>query len=244
MTTNRPSALDCFRTSPYLSSKHTTYFAVYDRLFAPYRDRPITFVEIGVLSGGSLFMWRSFFGPNARIIGVDLNPDAVRWREHGFEIHIGSQSDPAFWWQFLKDIGPIDILLDDGGHRFEQQIITCECAMPGIRDGGLLVVEDTHTSYLPGYCGPSPMSFISYAKQITDRINHRFSGLRDKYPFEPAIWSIRFFESLVAFEIDRTLATQLSRPCRNEGTPVPAKDYRDRDGTVVTADQIIAAFRY
>lgn len=119
MTTNQLYALDCFRASPFLSSKHTTYFPVYDRLFAPYRDRKITFVEIGVLSGGSLFMWRSFFGPNARIIGIDLNPDAVRWREHGFEIHIGSQSDPAFWRQFLNDIGPIDILLDDGGLRFE-----------------------------------------------------------------------------------------------------------------------------
>ncbi|MCF8516877.1 MAG: class I SAM-dependent methyltransferase [Rhodobacteraceae bacterium] len=244
MTKNPPSALDCFRTSPFLSTKHTTYFPVYDRLFGPYRDRPISFVEIGVLSGGSLFMWRQFFGPKARIIGIDLNPDAVRWRDHGFEIHIGSQSDPAFWQRVLQDVGPVDILLDDGGHRFEQQIMTCECTVPGIRDGGLLVVEDTHTSYLPGYGGPSPMSFISYAKQIADGINHRFSGLRDKYPHESAIWSIRFFESLVAFEIDRTLATQPSRPCRNEGTPVPAQDYRDRDGAIVTANQLISAFRY
>lgn len=244
MTKSPTSALNCFRASPFLSTKHTTYFPVYDRLFGPYRDRPITFVEIGVLSGGSLFMWRQFFGPKARIIGIDLNPDAVRWRDHGFEIHIGSQSDPAFWQKVLEDVGPVDILLDDGGHRFEQQIMTCECAVPGIRDGGLLVVEDTHTSYLPGYGGPSPMSFISYAKQIADGINHRFSGLRDKYPYESAIWSIRFFESLVAFEIDRRLATQPSHPCRNEGTPVPAQDYRDRDGSVVTASQFLSAFRY
>jgi hypothetical protein len=244
MSAHRPSALDCFRASPFLSSKHTTYFPVYGHLFGPYRDRPITLVEIGVLSGGSLFMWRQFFGPTARIIGIDLNPDAVRWREHGFEIHIGSQSDSAFWRTFLNDIGPIDILLDDGGHRFEQQIMTCECVMPGIRDGGLLVVEDTHTSYLPEYGGPGPVSFISYAKQIADGINHRFSGLRDKYPFEPAIWSIRFFESLVAFEIDRTLTTQPSRPCRNQGTPVAARDFRDRDPSIVTAGQIISAFRY
>jgi hypothetical protein len=107
------------------------------------------------------------------------------------------------------------------------------------------VVEDPHTSYLPGYGGPNPMSFIGYAKQITDGINHRFGGLRDnKYPHESAIWSIRFFKSLVAFEIDRRLATQQSRSCRNEGTLVPAQDYRDRDGAVVTANQLISAFRY
>jgi hypothetical protein len=66
------------RIPPFLSTKHTTYFPVYDRLFGPYRDRPITFGEIGVLSGGSLFMLRSFFGPKARFIGIDLNLDAVR----------------------------------------------------------------------------------------------------------------------------------------------------------------------
>ncbi|WP_370571117.1 class I SAM-dependent methyltransferase [Phaeobacter sp. SYSU ZJ3003] len=244
MNVTLPSSLDCFRASPFLSTKHTTYFSVYDRLFSPYRDRPITFVEIGVLSGGSLFMWRKFFGAKARIIGIDLNPDAVRWREHGFEIHIGSQADPAFWQSFLEDVGPIDILLDDGGHRFEQQIMTCECALPGIRDGGLLVVEDTHTSYLPSYGGPSPMSFINFAKQIADGINHRFSGLHGKYPSEAAIWSVRFFESLVAFEVDRKLAGLASRPCRNNGAPIPALDYRDRDEISVTAAQLISAFRY
>jgi hypothetical protein len=53
-------------------------------LFERYRGKSITFVEIGVFSGGSLFMWRDYFGPQARIIGVEFNPDAVRWREHGF----------------------------------------------------------------------------------------------------------------------------------------------------------------
>lgn len=244
MNATRPSALDCFRASPFLSIKHTTYFSVYDRLFGPYRDQPITFVEIGVLSGGSLFMWRQFFGPEARIIGIDLNPDAARWRDHDFEIHIGSQSDSEFWQRTLDDIGPVDILLDDGGHRFEQQILTCEYAVPGIRDGGLLVVEDTHTSYMPAYGGPSPMSFMSYAKQITDGINYRFSGLREKYPHESEIFSVRFFESLVAFEIDRRLVANPSRPCRNEGTPVPAENFWDRDDAIVTANQLIDAFRY
>jgi hypothetical protein len=72
------SALDAFNASPHPSYKHTTYFDVYDELFGSYQERNITFVEVGVLNGGSLFMWREFFGPNARIIGIDLNPEAKK----------------------------------------------------------------------------------------------------------------------------------------------------------------------
>ena len=38
-----------------------------------------------------------FVGADARIIGIDMNPAAVKWRQEGFEIFIGSQSDPNFW---------------------------------------------------------------------------------------------------------------------------------------------------
>ena len=86
----------CYKQSPYLSIKHSTYFPVYDRLFGPYVGKEIVFAEVGVLNGGSLFMWREFFGPKARIIGLDFNPLAERWRDEGFEIEIGDQADPAF----------------------------------------------------------------------------------------------------------------------------------------------------
>jgi len=54
-------------------------------------------VEIGVANGGSLFMWRSFFGKKARIIGIDFNPTAKKWEKYGFEIFIGNQAHSIFW---------------------------------------------------------------------------------------------------------------------------------------------------
>lgn len=67
--------------SPYRSGKHSTYFRSYDHFFGKYRNKDITFVEVGVLSGGSLFMWRDYFGSKARIIGIDLNPNAKKWKK-------------------------------------------------------------------------------------------------------------------------------------------------------------------
>jgi len=54
-----------FIKSKYLSLKWKNYFYIYDKLFEKYRNKKIIFVEIGVFSGGSLFMWRNFFGKQA-----------------------------------------------------------------------------------------------------------------------------------------------------------------------------------
>jgi hypothetical protein len=128
--------IDAFYNSPYSSIKQSSYFYVYDQLFKKFIGEKVTFVEIGVLNGGSLFMWRNFFGPKARIIGVDRNPSAIVWRDFGFEIYIGDQADPDFWKSFNASVGNIDVVLDDGGHKYLQQIITVEKLVENINDGG------------------------------------------------------------------------------------------------------------
>jgi len=217
-----------FKKSPHHCTKHSTYFETYDHLFGSYRDREIIFVEIGVLGGGSLFMWRDFFGPKARIIGIELDPRAKKWEEHGFEIFIGSQSDENFWHNFIAEVGPVDIILDDGGHTYEQQIITTECLIDNINDGGILVVEDTHTSYMRDF-GPRKYSFIEYTKQLFDKINYRFSRFEKKNQPERRIWSIEVFESIVAFRVNRS-ASSLQSELHDNGTELKdAVDQRYSD---------------
>ena len=134
MNYKKTNSYKSFIKSKYLSLKYKNYFNVYDKLFNKYRNKKITFVEVGVFSGGSLFMWKDYFGKDARIIGIDINPEAEKWKDHGFEIFIGSQSKEKFWKDFYNKVGKIDILLDDGGHHNKEQIISVHSSIPNIND--------------------------------------------------------------------------------------------------------------
>lgn len=224
MSQKNLSTRSCFSNSPHLSTKHSSYFDTYDRLLSEYCGKPITFLEIGVLNGGSLFMWREFFGPSARIIGVDLNPAAKKWEEFGFEIYVGSQTSPDFWSKVISEVGEIDVVLDDGGHTYEQQVVTVETLIEHVKDGGKLIVEDTHTSYMKGF-GPRRYSFIEYTKNLMDRINHRSSQISLKEP-EFRIWSIEVFESIVSFLVKRDASQSESQSVTNERPEVFEVDFR------------------
>jgi len=233
-------SFSAYKKSPYRSIKHNTYFSVYDHLFSKFRNKKIVFIEIGVLAGGSLFMWRNFFGSKARIIGVDMNPDAKKWEKYGFEIFIGSQSDENFWRNFREKIGKIDIVLDDGGHTYDQQIITTEMLLENIKDGGLLVIEDTHTSYMKGF-GATKYSFINYTKNMIDKINRRFSKLSDDKN-EKRIWSIEIFESIVAFCVNKKHSSLVSEPTDNGGKNDNSIDYRYEDNQAIKDLEYINKF--
>lgn len=227
--TNQPSKLfEIYKKAKYLSIKHDSYFQVYEEIFDKYRGKEITFVEIGVLNGGSLQMWREFFGPKATIIGIDLNPIAKKWEKEGFKIVIGNQSDPLFWNNFFAEVGPVDVILDDGGHTNYQQIMTADKCISNIKDDGMLVVEDVHTSYFKEFGNPYRYSFISFAKRIVDSINSRFPQVKAvKNTYGKRVYSISFYESIVCLHINEKKCF-VSSPTTNHGISINAKDFRHK----------------
>ena len=199
-----------FYKSKLQSIKLNSYFDVYENLFREFKNKPITFVEVGIFGGGSLFMWKRYFHPKSRIIGIDLNPKAKEYEKYGFEIFIGDQSKKSFWKKFFKKIGKVDVVLDDGGHTNYQQVITTNECVPMIRDNGKMVVEDVHTSFIKkNWYNPSKYSFINYSKKVIEDINTRFPDISNfNYSLRKFIYKIQFFESIVSFEIDRKLCKQ------------------------------------
>lgn len=132
------------------------YFDIYDRHFAGFRGREVHILEIGIYSGGSLQMWKEYFGPNAKVYGVDIEPACKAFEDESTKIFIGDQEDAAFWKRFKEQVPTLDIVIDDGGHKPSQQTVTLEELLPHIRPGGIYLCEDVvapfnqFTSYVSG----------------------------------------------------------------------------------------------
>ena len=213
------------------------YFEVYDQIFEKYKEKKIVFVEVGVLNGGSLEIWKKYFHPESRIIGIDLNPDTKKFEKNGFEIYIGDQSNPQFWGNFFKEVGNIDILLDDGGHTNLQQIITLNECIKNINDEGILMTEDTHTSYMQEFANPGKYSFINYTKKIIDDINYKFPNIGSfQYSLSNYIYSIQYFESMVVFNVNKAKTktnTQIINKPSSENKIKDLRSYNSITGKMI-----------
>jgi hypothetical protein len=122
------------------------YLEPYHRHLRKFVGRPVVIVEVGVYSGGSLRMWRHYFGDQCRIHGVDIQEECRVYEDPHTTIHIGDQADRAFWKRFRESVPAVDVLIDDGGHHAEQQMVTLEEMLPYLRPGGVYICEDViHT---------------------------------------------------------------------------------------------------
>ena len=179
-------------------------------------------------------MWKKWLGDNARIIGVDLNPEAKKWEQHGFEIYIGDQGDPEFWKNLYQQIGKFDVLLDDGGHQSFQQVVTLIEGLNAVNKGGIILIEDTVTNYHTSFLSHGDYSFLNYAKSVTDTIvaqaatqyPNEFKQIQNYKSIEmfKNVYSVEFFAGLVAFKINDSDFEEI-KGIQNKAR-TGAKDYR------------------
>jgi hypothetical protein len=118
------------------------YFEIYDRHLSKFRGANVHLLEVGVYSGGSLGMWRSYLGENAHVYGVDIEPACRAYEDEGIRVLIGDQSDRNFWQRFKREVPLLDVVIDDGGHKAFQQIATLESLLPHLQPGGVYICED------------------------------------------------------------------------------------------------------
>ncbi len=220
-----------FISSPKYSIKWSNYFEIYENLFKKFKNKKITLVEVGIGNGGSLFMWRKYFGKKAKIIGVELNPEAKKLEKNGFKIFIGDQSNPKFWEKFYKKVGKVDILIDDGGHTNLQQITTFMESIEHIHKGGMIIVEDTHTSFMKkkAFRNPSKFSFISFTSALVESMHRRNPMVKKKMNFlSKLIQSIEFYDSITVINIAKNKLNKAKRLENNTKLRVYFDDFRYR----------------
>ena len=204
--TNADSPLEqYFRANDQrLIHKWNHYFEIYERHFDRFRGKEITILEIGVSQGGSLQMWKHYFGDQATIHGIDIDPRCKALEEENIHIHIGSQADRNFLRQVKKAIPKVDILIDDGGHTMRQQIVSYEELFDHVKDDGVYLCEDLHTSYWLEHGGghKRPSSFIEYSKNWIDQLHAWHSHQRSLKvdAFTTSVDSIHYYDSIVVVE--------------------------------------------
>ncbi|MFA7586639.1 MAG: class I SAM-dependent methyltransferase [Novosphingobium sp.] len=184
--------------------KWTHYPAIYETYFARFVGQPLHMLEIGVFKGGSLQLWRDCFGPEAVIFGIDIDPACANLPEPPTQVRIGSQDDPAFLRAVVADMGGLDLVLDDGSHYAPHQRRSFETLFPLLSDGGLYVIEDTHTAYWPGsYQGGyrRPGTAIELAKRLIDDMHAHYHGY-DQLPVQARDWipAIHIHDSIIVIE--------------------------------------------
>ena len=120
---------------------------IYDLFLSHLREKPIRLLEIGVGSGSSLPMWSEYF-PKAKIYAADIDT----YRPSKFDrvkVLRVDQTDRVALQKMIKNHGPFDVIVDDGGHMMAQQQISLGVLFPALVSGGFYFVEDLHTSYWP-----------------------------------------------------------------------------------------------
>ena len=199
----------CFETDKWGSH---WYLQHYQRHFRELRNNRLNLLEIGIggykqpdAGGNSLRTWKAYF-PLANIYGIDIY-DKKQIEEARIKTFQGSQTDPEFLKGILHQIGGADIIIDDGSHINSHVITTFEILFPLLRDRGIYAIEDTQTSYWPGFGGSSddPGStgtIMGYFTSMIHSLNHE-EILRERYDpsyYDLNIVGMHFYHNLIFIE--------------------------------------------
>jgi len=198
--------LDIFLANKdYVVHKWHHYIPLYDKYFCNFRNRQVRFLEIGVSKGGSLQMWRKYFGEDAIIFGIDIDPDCEKYNSLAGQVRIGSQADEKFLTSVIAEMGGIDIVLDDGSHRMKHIVSSLRVLFPKLNNSGIYLIEDLHTAYWSKYGGGfrNKNNFFNLIRDLTDDMHHWYhrEDLKEKL-ISNSCSAIHIHDSIVVLEKD------------------------------------------
>jgi len=184
-------------------TKWTHYFPVYEKHFKPLTDRPIKILEIGILNGGSLQMWKKYFHPDSTLVGIDIDSRCKQHEEPDINVRIGDQSNPKFLQELVDEFGKFDLVIDDGSHHVSHVKKTFDFLYPKIAENGLYFIEDTHAAYWSSHGGSLSHvdSINNVSKELIDKLNadHTKGQIESDF-FTKNTRCMTFYDSIIVFE--------------------------------------------
>jgi hypothetical protein len=132
------------RTEGMMGDSAHDYTPYYHELL---KDRDVKRVlEIGIgekkYDAPSLRMWAEYF-PQAEIYGCDIDRNVFISDNPRIHCFYCDQSDVVSLQQVVKQTGGnFDLILDDGSHRTEHQMLTFKILYPLLKTDGVYIIED------------------------------------------------------------------------------------------------------
>ncbi len=160
------------------SSAFHNYTSVYSKYFDKIKNDRLVFLEIGIYKGDSVKLWENYF-PNADLHFIDITSEYIQYNSTRSHYHFLNQKNVLALEALGKDVGPFDIIIDDGGHTMTQQITSFKALFPFVKPGGMYVIEDLHTSYWNQYGGigsfENPIggkgTTVGFLQELVDSVN-------------------------------------------------------------------------
>jgi cephalosporin hydroxylase len=175
-----------------------SYIDVYENYFRKTRRDIKNVLELGVLHGSSLRMWRDFF-PNAQIFGLDIDPRRVH-KEKRIEVFTGSQDDPKALRKLINAAKHFDIIIDDASHVNRMTLASFNGLFGHVTPGGWYVIEDLRCSYTrgPGKCPGMAYNVNKNFKNKRKDLNDFFLEIiKNMDHFKGNIETVQFWSMMV-----------------------------------------------
>lgn len=161
------------------------YLDTYDPILAPWADKEIRLLEVGVHKGGSLQLWRDYF-PRGTIVGIDVNLPKDFLPGERIQVFQGSQADTRFLSEVANKVAPegFDIIIDDASHigaltktsfwhLFENHL----------QPGGLYAIEDWGTGYWDDFPDGKRLDLADSPTSSVCSLSPEAAGNSMKVPF-------------------------------------------------------------
>jgi hypothetical protein len=189
-----------------ICNKWIHYLDIYEKHFAKFVGKKFTMFEIGVSKGGSVEMWRDYFGKDVTIVGIDIDKKCKQYEGEQINIEIGDQSDWNFLQMLIDKYGIPDLVIDDGSHIMKDLIASFNFLYPLLKDGSIYLAEDLHTCYISEpYNGNGVNTFMNLVKTHIDELSTgnlkvQVNNNRELSEIWATTNSITCYDSIVVYE--------------------------------------------
>lgn len=184
--------LEILNSKNYKTDKHTVHRYIqefYEKEFSKYKNKPIRLLEIGVLEGWSLRLWRDYF-TKGEIVGIDifqrvnfLNVQKVI-KDQNIQLEVVDSFN-----QGEKEVSErnlfidknsrqgFDIIIDDALHSEHAQYTTFNNFKSLVNPGGIYIIEDIRVSSIKKLSEIRNIEFLHLNEGVGSRVKKQHIGI-------------------------------------------------------------------